>query len=163
MNVVDFEYICQQRLKADTGSGGLYSGGGGALNTSILGSEIRTQLAPPGTVAYPYLVIRGEYVQNDTAQDDAQDATLRIYIVDAMANGLAAARIVARRVYGNAMTNGGTPGHGFHRHILGSLGSGLGTGSQVLCVAQHPVFEDENHNIYEMEFKCHVSATVSGP
>ena len=107
------------RLKADTGAGGLYNGGSWKIISgaySIFGT--------PAAIVYPYLLVSVRMDQDHSLPADEFNctATFQIFdqVQDATTNSFSG-RIsgVFDRLHGDAVLQvGRVPTYGFHRHLL---------------------------------------------
>lgn len=114
MNLGPLEDAIGDRLKADTGTGGLWEQSGGE---PVLVGEISNQWRDPdGSLSKPVVVFRVESADRFDSQDhDGLSVRLTVHVLAPASLGTAAARKALDRIYGNAATNSGTPAVGLHR------------------------------------------------
>lgn len=101
------------RLKADTGSGGLYQG-----STPTLVSGIYYYAAPAG-VARPYIVLNISQDEDHALTSSGGACVVSVRIVGDMSDGGDQMQVVWNRVFGDAMLQTGrVPSYGLDRHTL---------------------------------------------
>jgi hypothetical protein len=102
------------RLKADTGDGGIYEGGDWTLVEGAWNN-----LANPGNGTRPYIVysFSGDSEDSQTSDEDLLTLTFQVY--DNATNGTDTITAVLDRLHGNGiLQTGRIPTYGFHRHVL---------------------------------------------
>lgn len=107
------------RVKADTGAGGLYASGAWNIISgtySIIGT--------PAAITFPYLLVSVRMDQDHSMTADEFNCTATFQVFDQQQDATAgrfAGRIsaVLDRLHGNAILQAGRiPTYGFHRHLL---------------------------------------------
>ena len=107
------------RLKADTGSGGLYNGG----NWKII-SGAYSVYGTPAAMVFPYLLVSVRMEQDHSLTADEFNATATFTVYDQVQDAVAGdfgtnISSVLDRLHGNAILQAGRiPTYGFHRHLL---------------------------------------------
>lgn len=102
------------RIKADTGAGGLYAGG--AFN---LISGAYWHQATPGTLAFPYLVYSVEWKRGHTFTSVGAAVTVNVAVYENAQSGLANLSAVEARLIGDAaLQSNKRPTYGFDDHLL---------------------------------------------
>lgn len=107
------------RLKADTGTGGLYNGG----NWKII-SGAYSVYGTPAAIAFPYLLVSVRMEQDHSLTADEFNATATFTVYDQVQDAVAGdfgtnISSVLDRLHGNAILQAGrVPTYGFHRHLL---------------------------------------------
>lgn len=108
------------RIKADTGTGGLYASG--AWN---LISGAYSVFGTPAAITYPYLLVAVRLDQDHSLPADEFNATATFSVYDQVqaytssANFSTRVTAVMDRLHGNAILQAGRiPTYGFHRHLL---------------------------------------------
>lgn len=106
-------------LKADTGAGGLYNGGGWKIISgaySVYGT--------PAAMVFPYLLVSVRMEQDHSLTADEFNATATFTVYDQVQDAVAGdfgtnISSVLDRLHGNAILQAGRiPTYGFHRHLL---------------------------------------------
>ena len=115
---VDLWTAVYSRLKADTGSGGLYNAGN-PLITSAYNEEAARD------AVFPYVVFSvGSYTSQDTFLKDMKEVALRFNVYTEMFPNTTGATMtlgsqILERLYGDAMLHTPpVPTYGFNRHML---------------------------------------------
>jgi hypothetical protein len=107
------------RLKADTGTGGLYAGGSWKIISgaySVYGT--------PAAMVFPYLLVSVRMEQDHSLTADEFNATATFTVYDQVQDAVAGdfgtnISSVLDRLHGNAILQAGRiPTYGFHRHLL---------------------------------------------
>ena len=107
------------RLKADTGTGGLYNGGSWKIISgaySVYGT--------PAAIVFPYLLVSVRLEQDHSLTADEFNATATFTVYDQVQDAIAGdfgtnISSVLDRLHGNAILQAGRiPTYGFHRHLL---------------------------------------------
>jgi hypothetical protein len=154
------------RIKADTGTGGLYVSG--AWNTTFLSGGAWANTGRPNVARaslYPYLV----YSMNATGAhgfiDDAWEVSITFTVYDEPINGVSRITSVLDRLFGNAIiTSGRTPTYGFHRHVLVlSTNDYSAVGGDVTCKTMSVEALDENVVQGTITFDTTFSALAANP
>jgi hypothetical protein len=107
------------RLKADTGTGGLYNGG----NWKII-SGAYSVYGTPAAMVFPYLLVSVRLEQDHSLTADEFNATATFTVYDQVQDAVAGdfgtnISSVLDRLHGNAILQAGRiPTYGFHRHLL---------------------------------------------
>jgi hypothetical protein len=107
------------RLKADTGTGGLYNGG----NWKII-SGAYSVYGTPAAMVFPYLLVSVRLEQDHSLTADEFNATATFTVYDQVQDAVAGdfgtnISSVLDRLHGNAILQAGrVPTYGFHRHLL---------------------------------------------
>lgn len=156
----------EDRIKADTGTGGLYLSG--AWNTTILQGGAWAMNARP-TVApaslFPYLVFGVQAQGTHGFIDDLFECTATFNVYDESVQGLSRISSVLDRLFGNAvLVSGRTPGWGFHRHTLVlSTNDYSATGGDMTCKSLSVEPLDEHRNQGTISFDFTFSALAANP
>lgn len=108
------------RVKADTGAGGLYEG-----NSWKLISGAYSVFGTPAAMVYPYLLIAVRLDQDHSLPADEFNATATFNVYDQVQNYVSGTDFSTRvtgvfnRLHGDAiLQTGRVPTYGFHRHLL---------------------------------------------
>lgn len=107
------------RIKADTGTGGLYQSG--AYNII---SGAYSIFGTPAAIVYPYLLVAVRLEQDHSLPADEFNVTATFTVFDQVQNyetGQFDSRVSTAmdRLHGNAVLQAGrVPTYGFHRHLL---------------------------------------------
>lgn len=107
------------RIKADTGAGGLYNG-----NAWNVISGAYSIFGTPAAITFPYLLVSVRMDQDHSMTADEFNCTVTFQVFDQVQDAVAgnfAGRIsgVMDRLHGNAILQAGRiPTYGFHRHLL---------------------------------------------
>ena len=115
MNLALVASAIRDRIRADTGTGGLFNTSTGLLHntdhpTYGTGLEERT---------FPYILFDIEDTQADEFDADTTTATVRIHIVDAREQGIGRCVTILSRLYGDGVSQANNePSYGIHRHPL---------------------------------------------
>lgn len=103
----------QDRIQADTGTGGLYNGGGFSIITGAYAFKAA------GATVRPYLVYNADLAAESAMTSDGVVVTVTFTIVDNAQTGMENIIKVWNRLYGDAMLQAGRiPSYGFNRHSL---------------------------------------------
>jgi hypothetical protein len=154
------------RIKADTGSGGLYKSGAWSIISgaySVFGS--------PNPMVFPYLLwsIRMEQDHSLPADEFNVTATFTVYdqIQDYVTSSEYHARVtsVLDRLHGNAvLQNGRVPTYGFHRHLLVLPTNGYTAQASHCFVRSYDSSMVDEHTVTgTMSMTFRVSALASNP
>ena len=108
------------RLKADTGTGGLYSASGGTTWLTTILSGAYGYEGTPAQLVYPYIVFSVESGEHEpTFTGDGFNYTIRIQHYEQAQTGVDALRAGFNRIYGDAaLQSSRSPSYGLHRHLL---------------------------------------------
>ena len=121
MNLSYISKAVKTRLEADTGTGGLYSGTAGALNTTIL-AEVKYSYASPGAATFPYMVWTLDWADDLSSFTGAGARFMLAFnIKDQATRGYDRISAIVDRLVGDAMLSTGNrnvPTYGFDRHVL---------------------------------------------
>jgi hypothetical protein len=108
------------RIKADTGAGGLY-----ASSAWNIISGAYTIFGTPNAITYPYLLWNTRLDQDHSLTADEWNASVTFTVFDQVqdytssANWAGRVAAVLTRLHGDAvLQNGRIPTYGFHRHLL---------------------------------------------
>lgn len=154
------------RIKADTGTGGLYVSS--AWSTSILAGGAWAHYGVPpttSTVLWPNLVYTVSMEAEHGFIDDGFQLTITFDVRDEISNGIARVSSVLDRLFGDAvLQTGRTPTYGFHRHNL-VLGTNAYSATGGACyVNGFSVSADDNHIVHgTMSVETHYSALAANP
>lgn len=148
------------RLKADTGTGGLYSASGGTTwLTSILSAAYGLE-GTPGQLVYPYMVFSVQTGAHEpTFTGDSFNYTITIQHYEDSTSGLDAIRAGFNRLYGDAALQASrAPSYGLHRHLLvldtDSGKNPLGwVGAPITCISNSIQMADEKVIVSELVFE----------
>ncbi len=154
------------RLKADTGTGGLYSASGGtAWNTSIISGAYAVR-GLPETLAFPYLVYTIDTQPDYTADADAFSVGITFTVFEDARRGLDRVTATLDRLHGDAVLQSGwTPTYGFNRHKLVIATNGYSaTGGDCLSQGVTPAAFDQDVNAFSvaMRVSSYFSALRAG-
>lgn len=114
MNLARLASAIRDRIRADTGTGGLFNVTTGILRNSDV-------LYGTGQVerVFPYVTFDVEATQADGFGHDHMLVTVTLHIVDDRNNGIGNCATIIDRVYGDAVTQpSDVPSFGLHRHPL---------------------------------------------
>jgi len=114
---------------------------------------------------YPYVVVMCETTgePRHAGRGDGFMATVRVTVVDEVANGVARIEAIIARIFGDAsltLSLGGVPSYGLHRHMIEIDGAtGLGwKGSQLVCQGGgYSIDEDELFLSHTTTFEVAIS------
>lgn len=154
-----------ERLKADTGTGGLYNGG----DWNIISGAYFTLAAPGTAQVYPYIVITASADYDDTMVSDDQKCTIGISVFGSAIEGVEKLHQVAARIWGDAvLQTGRAPTYGLHRHRLvlsnsSTLNPWGAVASEMYVTNQMVVPDGENVIKLDMTLTVHMSAVAANP
>lgn len=114
MNSSSLLQAVYDRLRADTGSGGL-------LGTPALVGGVYVVRAPDSaTLTLPYIVIDiAGMSHSDSFSADYTEWEFRTHVFASYISGIAGVQTVTNRVYGDAVAQPSrVPSYGLHRHVL---------------------------------------------
>lgn len=108
------------RLKADTGTGGLYAG-----NQWNIVSGAYSLFGTPAPIVFPYILFTVRMDQDHSLTADEYNVTATFNVFDQCQDWTTASQFDSRiaavmnRLHGNAVLQAGrVPTYGFHRHLL---------------------------------------------
>lgn len=156
----------QNRLKADTGAGGLYFN-----NQWSLISGAYAIYATPNGIAYPFLVYNLSLSNTSTATGDEYlvDVAFTLYTntseQDDSTNFGTSATAIMDRLHGDAVLQAGRiPTYGFHRHKLVLPTNGYSANaSNCLCTGYTPAMIDERVVGITMNMQFRFAAIAANP
>lgn len=155
------------RMKADTGTGGLYNGGSWKLITG----GAYTVFASPNAITGPYLVFSVSMVQQNTTTGDEFLCTAQFNLFDRLNESSSSDYIgtsllpALDRLHGNAVLQSGrVPTYGFNRHRLVLPTNGYSaTASTCIVQRNDATIVNENVVMATMEMTFRVSAIAANP
>ncbi len=150
------------RIKADSGSGGLYSGG---AYTTITGAGWNTA---SGSLARPYIVWEISGSGDDSLTSDDIVRRVVFTAVDEVSRGCDRLDTVWNRLYGDAMLQSGRiPSYGFHRHNVtlatGSTNPLSAVGGMFYLIDDNLTQTDETTVTLTMTFEVRTTAVATSP
>lgn len=147
------------RIKADTGTGGLYEGSAWSI---ISGAWFAA--ASPATPAYPYVVYAVSSEPDDTFPADQRTFRVAFSIYDTADRGMDRVQAIMDRLYGDAMLQATRqPTYGLHRHRITIPSSTLGwIGGDVVAGSDEvgPAEGQPNVVVGTIEFSGSMSASA---
>ena len=154
------------RLKADTGAGGLY-----ASSAWNIISGAYTIFGTPNAMTYPYLLWNTRLDQDHSLTADEWNASVTFTVFDQVQdyvatsnwNGRVAA--VLTRLHGDAVLQAGrVPTYGFHRHLLVLPTNGYTAKASNCFVRTYDSAMTDEHSVTgTMTMTFRVSALASNP
>jgi hypothetical protein len=155
------------RMKADTGAGGLYNGGAWNLITG----GAYTVFAAPTPITGPYLVFSVAMQQQNTTTGDEFLCTATFNLYDRLNESSQTAYIgtsilpALDRLHGNAvLQNGRVPTYGFNRHRLVLPTNGYSAVASTCIVEDNDAtIVSENVVMATMKMTFRVSAIAANP
>lgn len=160
----EVELAILTRIKADTGTGGLYAGSAWA---SMIAGGIYSNWGLPSEFTTPYGVLEINLQADHTFPSDQFDVFCTIAVFDNTRTGVNNIAKTFKRLYGDAVLQAGrVPSYGLHRHSLALATNGYGaTGGQIVVTSQTIGLKegDEHMAVGVMSFKFSVQATAANP
>lgn len=160
----ELELAIITRLKADTGTGGLYAGSAWA---SYIAGGIWSNWGLPSQFTTPYAVLEINMNADNTFDADMNEVLVSFAIFDNTRTGVNNIAKVLKRLYGDAvLQTGRVPSYGLHRHTLALATNGYGaTGGQVINTSQSIGLKegDEHTAVGISTFKLTAQAVASNP
>lgn len=146
------------RIKADTGAGGLYVG---STLTIITGATL--YLGTPGALAYPYLVYSIDWKKNDSFTSVGATCAINVSVYDVATSGVANLTAIEARLIGDASLQAtGRPTYGFHKHLFvldtGATNPLSFVGGDVVCESGGISPDTENVIRMDMSFTTDIQA-----
>ena len=143
------------RLKADTGTGGLYNGGNWSIITGAWNN-----VSTPDVSLYPYIVYSFESTSIGGPRDDMFQVDITFTVYDQSIKGTDRLSPVLDRLHGDGiLQSNGLPTYGFHRWVpvLPTNGySATGNGCIVQSTTMQPL--DEKITVATSTFRMIISA-----
>jgi hypothetical protein len=120
MNIAELTNAVVTRLKADSGSGGIWNTTGGqSCHPDAGGGGIWVEDGDPAALAFPMIVLAFQDTEQPAMNSEGALAVVQVNIFERKERGLSKASVLIERVYGDAMTHGDrVPVFGLHRHVL---------------------------------------------
>jgi hypothetical protein len=154
------------RVKADTGTDGLYKSG--AWNII---SGAYSVFGTPAAITYPYLLVGVRLEQDHSLTADEWTATATFTVWDQVQNYASSADFDTRitavmdRLHGNAVLQAGRiPTYGFHRHLLVLPTNGYTAKASHCFVRTYDATMTDEHSIQAtMTATFRVSALAANP
>lgn len=154
------------RIKADTGAGGLYAGS--AWNII---SGAYTIFGTPNAMVYPYLLWNTRLDQDHSLTADEWNASVTFTVFDQVQDYVSSSNWNGRvagvltRLHGDAVLNAGRiPSYGFHRHLLVLPTNGYTAKASNCFVRTYDSGMTDDHAVTgTMTMTFRVSALASNP
>ena len=150
------------RLKADTGSGGIYEGSAWKF---VTGGVWHGAATPAGSEPFPYAVFTVELGQSIGMRDDGQNVTINIDFYDKADSGFGSIESAMLRVYGDAIAQATkVPTYGLHRLAnltLTAPNTFSSTLNGFVCTAQSASFADEKVVTGRMTFTARLQTNAA--
>lgn len=154
MNLVKVAEAVQTRLKADTGTGGLYNVASPLITASHFCDA-------SDSATYPYVVFSIEAANQSPTLlgSEVYECFIDFHIYSDKASGYAVCSSIIDRIFGDVVSQTGThvPGYGFHRYVL-SLSGGW-TGSPVVRESMDCDLSDKDVYHFRESYKVIISRT----
>lgn len=154
------------RIKADTGSDGLYKSG--AWNII---SGAYSVMGTPAAIVFPYLMVGVRLDQDHSLTADEWTATATFSVFDQVQDYASGANFNSRvtavldRLHGNAVLQAGrVPTYGFHRHLLVLPTNGYTAKASNCFVRTYDASMTDEHSLTgTMTMTFRVSALAANP
>ena len=160
----EIELAIITRLKADTGTGGMYAGSAWA---SFIAGGIFSNWGLPDTFTTPYGVLEINMQADHTFPSDQFKVLCTIALFDNTRTGVNNIAKACKRIYGDAVLQAGrVPSYGLHRHTLALATNGYSaTGGQVTVTSQSIGLKegDEHTAVGILSFEFMVQAVAANP
>ena len=154
------------RIKADTGAGGLYES-----NTWKIISGAYSVFGTPSAISYPYLLIAVRLEQDHSLPADEFNVTATFNAYDQVQNYASGSAFAERityvmdRLHGNAVLQAGrVPTYGFHRYLLNLPTNGYTAKASHCFVRSYDATMTDEHTVQAtMTATFRVSALAANP
>ncbi len=160
----ELELAIITRLKADTGTGGLYAGSTWA---SFIAGGIYSNWGLPSQFTTPYGVLEISLQADHTFPSDSFKALCSIAVFDNTRTGVNSVAKVLKRLHGDAvLQTGRVPSYGLHRHPLVLATNGYSaTGGHCICTSHSiGIKEGDEHTVVGVfSFELTAQAVAANP